>query len=390
MNTIGRTAIAGVTIISSPAEGDTYGAGEQIDVKVRFAHAPAFLVKNDVGNVDQYATIGIGYETNGIRLLNHVSGDGTRSVTFRYTVQAEDVDRNGIHLPRQYLTLQQGSFTRTINGPGRADDPQHKVDGGPAAPPVQLEAVRFDRTADFNNTHAFDEIIRVRLIFTEAVSIATDQSLTLQIGDDQVQAPLYMTWWQENNLGGSSRVHVFAYKVADGDEDTDGVEVLSNTVTVTFTSDDEDYQISPTQPPGKGNHKVNGNWHVQNIELVDTNSVTGRDHIKVTLSHPTYFSMQTGDTSDTAMRIRYRHYDGSATPISSNNYLAYIDVGASCGQDVHTYKLNSAVPEFISGEDILTLWAKQFYGWKSGSAGTDSCTSSGTRQNDSHPTVIFE
>ena len=67
-----------LTISSSPASGDNYWAGENIDVQVGFTRAATVT-----GTPQLALTIG-----DNTRQANYASGSGTTTLTFHYTVQA--------------------------------------------------------------------------------------------------------------------------------------------------------------------------------------------------------------------------------------------------------------------------------------------------------------
>ena len=88
-----------VSIISTPANGTHYVAGEHIDI--RFSHAQ---VSGSVGRwQDTYMAIEIGDNTRQARVNSRYQYRGTTS-NFRYTVVGEDYDADGITLPANSIT----------------------------------------------------------------------------------------------------------------------------------------------------------------------------------------------------------------------------------------------------------------------------------------------
>jgi hypothetical protein len=78
--------------VSLPAAG-TYGTGSNLTFKVKF-NEPVKVVGNQS---DVFLPIEVGYA---MRSAQYVSGSGTRSLTFRMNVKANDVDTDGISLGR--------------------------------------------------------------------------------------------------------------------------------------------------------------------------------------------------------------------------------------------------------------------------------------------------
>ena len=118
-----------VGISSRPSNGSAYGAGEEIVVWVEFT-VPIAATGNPqlalrVGRRTRQAGF-FGPSTNGTALF------------FRYRVQAEDLDTNGISIMASALTLNRGSISSEtgtaaildLGAHAIGDDPTHKVDGG--------------------------------------------------------------------------------------------------------------------------------------------------------------------------------------------------------------------------------------------------------------------
>ena len=78
--------------VALPAAG-TYGTGSNLTFKVRFSE-PVKVVGSPA---DVFVPVEVGYA---MRQAQYVSGSGTRSLTFRMTVTANDVDTDGISLGR--------------------------------------------------------------------------------------------------------------------------------------------------------------------------------------------------------------------------------------------------------------------------------------------------
>ena len=84
----------GVDVISTPANGDTYGVGENIDLKLTYNEPVEVL-----GSLFLTFQLGENSEGDGhLRQAQYHSGSDNKELVFRYTVAQGDVDENGIVL----------------------------------------------------------------------------------------------------------------------------------------------------------------------------------------------------------------------------------------------------------------------------------------------------
>lgn len=137
-----RPFIKSIDILSTPASGTTYGAGETIEVQITWDQ----LVRGLNRPYPSLAlTFGSGETTSPRTAVMAISqGDKSR---FRYVVQASDADTDGISIPENPLTVPEGSFVRNYGNSedailtydGLSAQNGHKVDGAadnvrPSAP----------------------------------------------------------------------------------------------------------------------------------------------------------------------------------------------------------------------------------------------------------------
>ena len=129
-----RPTVTNVAVTSMPElETDTYGAGETIEVSVTFSEAV-----NATTNTDFVLSVG------GARRAPLLSGSGTATLVFGYTVVSSDEDTNGIWIGDETRTLvgnrngeaQNGTITSVATGAAAViahtllgTDSDHKVDG---------------------------------------------------------------------------------------------------------------------------------------------------------------------------------------------------------------------------------------------------------------------
>lgn len=123
-------------IISTPADGRAYHYGENIDIALTFntnVYAP---------EDDSWIVIRIGDAISGpnTRVAEYLSGSDTSRLVYRYQVEFDDVDANGISVDEGGLdtgfvgsvptiVVSSGLLPVERYFPGVADDPIHKVDG---------------------------------------------------------------------------------------------------------------------------------------------------------------------------------------------------------------------------------------------------------------------
>ena len=93
----------------APAGGTAYAGGETIEVDLRFDRAVTVDVTGGTPSVA--LTVGAGARTAG-----YLRGSGTRVLTFGYTVQAADLDADGVDLVADSLALNGGSIVAVSDG----------------------------------------------------------------------------------------------------------------------------------------------------------------------------------------------------------------------------------------------------------------------------------
>ena len=130
----GSFRVTGVAIASSPAQGDTYRAGEDIEVTLTFS-TEAYTSGSVVA-----IRVGEGADDANYRPAEYASGSGTTRLTYRYRVQLTDFDADGISVdvggpPSGFgeqvpaTSPELGSVPVARNYSGVTDAAGHKVDG---------------------------------------------------------------------------------------------------------------------------------------------------------------------------------------------------------------------------------------------------------------------
>ena len=132
--TVEPDAVTGLAIVTKPANGTAYGAGERIEIAATFTRAVAIRgmpeIRLDMGGEDREAR----YE----------SGAGTSLLLFAYTVKDTDSDADGVSVAANSFVLDSGAgdMIRNLHGGDAvldhdavAADLAHAVDGT-ASPPT--------------------------------------------------------------------------------------------------------------------------------------------------------------------------------------------------------------------------------------------------------------
>ena len=98
----------GVQVTSTAATGDTYGLGETIEITVTFDTA---VTVDTSGGTPRIRSVLNGGGTPVDGWAEYSSGSGGTALVFTYTVQAGDMDDDGIWLPANSLELQSGTIS---------------------------------------------------------------------------------------------------------------------------------------------------------------------------------------------------------------------------------------------------------------------------------------
>ena len=221
--------IAYMGIVSNPGTDQTYAAGDQIEVEIRYrtdnpgggvAPSPVFVSGSPT------LTLVLGSRERPAALK---SGNGTNKLTFAYTVEPGDEAPDGLAFPRHprdkielrggtiqdaaghtaYRVFEPGSVMADVTELTR-----HKVDG--VAPRVASVAIISDPGAD--DTYKRGEDIRVQVRFSEGLRVTDTPDLTLDLLIGERRRAARRTASRRETM-------TFTYTVQDGDSDADGVSI---------------------------------------------------------------------------------------------------------------------------------------------------------------------
>ena len=258
----------GVQVTSTPAAGDTYGLGETIEITVTFDTA---VTVDTSGGTPRIRFVLNGGGNRVVAWAEYSSGSGGTALVFTYTVQADDLDDDGIWLPADFLQLQSGTIrdaadntvdaTLTYVAPGTQNE--HKVDGGPTttAPAIVTDGVQVTSTPMATaDTYGLGETIEITVTFDTAVTVDTSG------GTPRIQfrlGPPRTDKWAEYSSGSGGTALVFTYTVQSGDLDDDGIwlpadylELQSGTIR-DAADNTVDATLTYLEPGLQTGHKVN-------------------------------------------------------------------------------------------------------------------------------------
>ena len=250
--------VSQIGITSRPGSGDAYGLGEQIEVEVRFREpieitgSPRMALT--VGDRTRQAA-GTGSPTG--------QCGGYHRILFRYVVQAEDMDADGIGVATDALTLNGGTI-RSLAGTDAALDLGkhaittaigHRVDGSLQVPP-RVERVGIGTTPHNGTAYGAGEWIRAWVILDIPFEVVGTPQLALTIGNQTIRADYYSH--------GSTTLW-FRYAVQAGDTDEDGLGIAADALKLnggtirSLAGADADTNLGTHAIANAEGHAVNGN-----------------------------------------------------------------------------------------------------------------------------------
>ena len=208
-------AVSSNSVTSSPTAGDTYRAGETIEVSLTF-----YFDVEVSGTPTIRILVG---DTGNQRNAAYSSGSGTDTLVFAYEVEPADLDSDGVAIMARVSggfesgghVNQEGTTNRSRGRiPGLGSQSGHKVDGRP-----YVTAVAVDSSPAGGGVYRAGETIEISLSFDQAVDVDETPSIQLKLGDEEMDAAY--------NSGTGTDTLVFEYEVQDADEDANGVSLTA-------------------------------------------------------------------------------------------------------------------------------------------------------------------
>lgn len=253
-------AISEINLTSNPQDG-SLDTGEQVKVVVIFNENVVLVGK------PQFA-LDIGSEE---KVANFVSHAGT-SIFFEYIVAEGDSDLDGIAIPANPFrgvggidvglgVIIPGAFIEDAAGndavldyAGAGPSADHKVNLPPeTAPSIASVAIISDPGEDGVYSNGDEILVSVAFAPPGEVTVTGDPQLTLDVGGAARTAD-YKTF----NYDGVTSL-AFAYAIAAGDHDGDGISIPANAINLnggTIGSADADANLDHAAVPSKAGHRV--------------------------------------------------------------------------------------------------------------------------------------
>ncbi len=279
--------VTNVAITSSPASGDTYGAGEKIQVTATFSEA--VTVSFLPGNLVPFLRMTVG---SSVRQADYKSGSGSTAIVFEYTVVARDYDADGVSFPQNPIIKPLSTVTiRSADGtdanPNYAAVPHqasHKVDGSPtqaatAGAGPNVTGISITSSPASSDTYSMNEKIVIEVSWSAYVIGFSDPepTLDLTIGSSTVQADFI------RNVADKT---TFNYTVMSGDVDTNGVSIPADPIKLSNSSDirgldNKNAVLTYAGLTDQAGHKVDGSSDTAGPTITDIRIWSGGGPYKV-------------------------------------------------------------------------------------------------------------
>ncbi len=213
-------AVTAVKLVNAPQSGNTYIRGENIDVAVEFdgrVHVS--------GRERPHLQLSIGSRTRNARFI---SGDQTDTLLFRYPVQDDDLDEDGITVARD--ALQGGTITDPVGNPAlrTLDVPLEPAGRLVNAVSQQVLSVLLTTDPGTDNTYSIGQLIEVEVEFDEIVHVSGAPELVLSLGPNGGTRPGPQSQRAAYVSGDETDTLLFRYRVQVGDLDEDGISIHPN------------------------------------------------------------------------------------------------------------------------------------------------------------------
>ena len=209
-------------LTSSPLAPGWYGPGEQIQFTIEFSR----LVRV-VGAPQLEFNV---TTPEGVEFASYLSGSGTNTLVFSYTVGAIDDDTDGIWWGGNSLRVVDGvneiigvynSVDAELDHTALNGLPGHRIVQDPR---VVSQEVTSTPTHGDSDTYGLDDVITFAVVFNQVVTVTGSPELRFSIDGSGDEYADYVS-------GGGSNTLVFSYTVLAADDDTDGIYLYSDPLT---------------------------------------------------------------------------------------------------------------------------------------------------------------
>ena len=256
-------------IVSTPRDGSTYHYGEHIDVALTFN--AAVYVPDSGSSIA--IRVGDAVDGSNYRAAHYHSGSQTNRLVYRYTVQFDDADTDGVSIDTGGPDSGYGGAVPTIvasfgllpvrdHYPGLADDRRHRVDGS-----FRVSGVAITSTPKQDYGYGAGEAIDVTLTFTADAYATSESVVAIRVGDD---GPSFRR--AEYVAGSGTTRLVYRYQVKLTDYDGDGISVPSSGLVRELPTTSPALGSIPASRDYTGldddaGHKVDGSFRVTGVAI---------------------------------------------------------------------------------------------------------------------------
>ena len=244
-----------VSFSQHPQRGDTYSLNNTIEVKVSFDEKIRII-----GFPSLQLTVGT--QTRVMEFHVCPNCGGGQSLYFRYTVQADDYDSDGVGIAADALSLNGATVTDLAGNDADSDlgshaflnDPAHKVDGGMDPVPI-VRRMQISSRPGAGERYVEGETITLSVLFDEDVVVAGNPRLALTIGSDTRFADVRYA------IAGFVGFH---YEVQAEDYDPDGLSIAADALRLNGgsiqdrTGNDADLSLAAHAVTNHPDHGVDG------------------------------------------------------------------------------------------------------------------------------------
>ena len=332
---------ATIASVSTPANA-TYKTSNNLDFTVNFSR-PVFVTNTPrialtVGATTLYA--------------NYLSGHGTSSLIFRYTIQAGEKDLNGIAMTSP-IELNSGSIRDSAN---TSADLNFTVPNTAGILVDGIDLVISSITPPADANYLLNQNLDFTVTFNAPAMITGSPRITLNVGG--------ATKYAGYQSGSGTNSIVFRYTVAAADADADGIDTVGpnldlNSGTIKDEFNDDASSLAFTQA-NYANVKVDGavptissvtgpasaTYHQNDnvdftVTLSEAVDVTGSPRIQLTVGAATKYAVYTSGSGTNTLTFRYT--------------VAFGDIDADGLASISPLQLNSGVIEDLAGNDLSVL-----------------------------------
>ncbi len=268
-----------IAIVSETPDNDTYVVGDEIKIAVTFDH-PVLV---DTTNGTPIIRVRFGSDEQPVDYSE--TTDDRRTIIFSHTVDHSRRDNDGISIPENPMNANGGiirylysNTNAALKHSGIPDQPQHRVNPDPM---IVENGVQITSSPAEGDTYGPAETITFTVEFDTPVTVNNNEGtpyLKFTVGNDARRADY-------TSISADNRTLTFAYTVAIGDEDDDGISMSANALildggAITGNVNANDADLEHPAPGTSGlfsGHKVDATTTAPVITALAISSDPGSD-----------------------------------------------------------------------------------------------------------------